>query len=714
MSIYFDGLNDNQISAVKTTEGYVRVNAGPGTGKTKVLTNRYAYLCSELGVSSKHILSITFTNKAALEMKRRINSLMPDNDGCWIGTFHSICKKILNYDINLLNFPANFKVIDEDDQKTLLREIYRDNNLNMRDGTFGKVLKEIHHYKLSLEYIPYLTNPHFSDDFPYLSECGTFGLIIQEYLKSQRRNFYLDFSDLIFFVLYLLNTNQDFREKWQKVFEYIQVDEFQDVSLSQYSLVSILSGYHKNLFIVGDVDQTIYSWRGANPSFFLDFDKQFENVTTITLSTNYRSCSPILQVSNSLIVHNTERLPKELIPTRTITHNVIYYHAKTRKEECEWIVNKILEHHKNGIPYDKIAILYRANQQSRPIEEQLLIKNMPYKIYGGQAFYKREEIKDILAYMQMLVNDDDISFLRTVNKPARGIGPKRIDVLRKYANIHNVSLFNALKNNYTNSLFNSLQIKSYIDTIEKGRSLIKASDFNLLNIVDFLLKDSGYEEMLMTDGNQDRLDNLAEFKKGVFDYVQALNGEPESLSDYMNDITLLTSLDENNKQESVKMMTVHTAKGLEFNCVFVSHLNETFFPSCRVSNKDEMEEERRIAYVAYTRAKDYLYLTNSHYLSNETEPLYPSRFIFNIEDNLLKKEGFPYSEQYLTFAQSYIHLIDMKLDGNNINNEMKIGDTVNHKLFGEGKITAINYNELTILFNDAKIRTISNLETLIL
>lgn len=362
------------ICIIKETEGYIRVVAGAGSGKTRVLTHRYVYIAKALGVPTEHILSVTFTNKAANVMKKRIRDFMPDEDGGYIGTFHSICRKILSFDIHKLNYPKNFKILDVEDQKELLRVIYEKYGLKLRNSTFSNVLDKIELYKYNLKYIPDLTSPKSVDVFPNLNveNKTSTDFIINEYPKEQRKNFYLDFADLIYFTLYLLKTDKEFNEKWSNHFEYIQVDEFQDVSAEQYELVSLLSKNNENLFIVGDPDQTIYSFRGANVNFFLDFDKKFKDVKTIILDTNYRSTPQILSASNSLITKNAKRIDKQLKPVKSSGLSVEYHHAKTRKDECDYIAKAIADIVKNGGSLNDCAVLYRNNNNSRAIRDVFL------------------------------------------------------------------------------------------------------------------------------------------------------------------------------------------------------------------------------------------------------------------------------------------------------------------------------------------------------
>ncbi len=698
-------LNNEQQSAVKETEGYIRVVAGAGSGKTRVLTHRYVYIAKALGVPTEHILSVTFTNKAANVMKKRIREFMPDEDGGYIGTFHSICRKILSFDIHRLNYPKNFKILDIEDQKELLREIYEKNGLKLKNNTFSNVLTRIEVYKFDLKYIPELISTESVKTFSNLnvSNKTSTDFIINEYLKAQRKNFYLDFADLVNFTLYLLKTDKEFNEKWSNYFEYIQVDEFQDVSPEQYELVSLLSKNNGNLFIVGDPDQTIYSFRGADVNFFLDFDKKFKDVKTIILDTNYRSTPQILNASNSLITKNTKRIEKHLKPIKKDGLSVEYHHAKTRKDECNYIAKQITDIVKNGGSLSDCAVLYRNNNNSRAIEEALIRQKITYVIFSGFAFYKRKEIKDVISYLEMAETSDDVSFLRTVNVPARGIGKTRLAFIREEAEAYGVSLYTALKNNRFNALFTGTGANEYIELIESIKALKEKYSIN--DLLDYILKETGYEKMLMEDGDRERLDNIAELKDSIREYETEAKEKVE-LSDYLNNVALITSSDRSDKVDSVKMMTVHTAKGLEFKNVFVCQLNEGIFPSSQTNTLEEMEEERRLMYVAMTRAEERLVLTDCEMNSSGQMQLAPSRFIFDIDEKAFKKTGIITSD-YTEWAKSYVNRLNPKFPIQTEKAKFNVGDTVIHEILGRGTIERIVDGAYRIRFEENKVRTIS-------
>lgn len=704
----FDKLNERQAQAVRETEGYVRVAAGAGSGKTRVLTSRYVYLAKVLGVPTEHILSVTFTNKAAWEMRKRIRAALPDEDGGWILTFHSACHKILQAYISCLAYPANFLVLDEEDQKGILQRIFDENGLTLKNFSFRRCLDALEVYKSQNAYVPYLTDPARGEIAPGLADAdnkGSMSFVILKYLQSQRKNFYLDFNDLIQFVLYLFQTRKDIAEKWQKKFEYIQIDEFQDVSAEQYQLASVLSAHHQNLFIVGDPDQTIYSWRGASVGYFLNFDKRFEGAKTIVLDKNYRSTPEIVNVGNSLISHNTARLKKQLNAVRESGPQPCYFHARSRAEESEWIAESIQTLQRQGTPLRDIAVLYRGNYMSRPIEEALLRKKIPYAVYSGVAFYQRKEIKDALAYLRFLVFGDELSFLRIVNVPPRGIGKTRLALLEGRA--RTAGWKGALQELSSHEKFKATKAAQLLQALDEGAEYARSHD--VADTLDFLLQKSGYEEYLMLCGNQDKLDNLNELKASLRELLDAAQ-EEVSAEDYLNGISLLTSADIQDRENSVRLMTIHTAKGLEFPVVFVCCLNEGMFPSRKIRSKEEMEEERRVAYVAMTRAENLLFLSDAEgYDAQAGGSLYSSRFLFNIDEKLLEKRG-NFSASHLEKSKEYIREQESEMGVLTLPQStyrFAAGDGVRHPHFGAGKVIGVQDGEYLVAFENGKTRSVS-------
>lgn len=689
MSYITDNLNEEQLKAVETTEGYIRVIAGAGSGKTRALSHRFAYLVNELGILPLNIMCVTFTNKAANEMKKRIRKLIGDNDCGYVSTFHGFCVGLLKEDGHYINYLKSFIILDTDDTEAILKEIYEEQGLTLKDASFADARKYIAKCKNIIypDYYSHLINIDNTElQNKYINTSDVMDKIFWGYVYYQKKLLALDYIDIIVVTLYILVSSQEIIEKWQKRLEYIMVDEFQDIDGKQHELVSILSNYHKNLFVVGDPDQTIYSWRGAKISFINDFDKHFPNTKTIILNKNYRSSSNILDVSNSLIEKNRDRIPKELISMQGKNVPVIYNHAKTSALEADWILQQIKIILESGNKLSDIAILYRAHYLSRPIEEKLIQNNILYTLYSGIQFYQRKEIKDILSYMRLIAYKDDLSFKRIVNEPKRNIGKSKIELLKKYSEEHACSLYDSLVDNADTEAFKKTQARKFIDMIEKYST--EYSSLSLSEILSRLLNDSGYEEYLRTNGEQERLDNLAEFKFSIFDF-EATFGEDVSLDEYLSRIALYTNTDLTTQQDTVKMMTIHTAKGLEFPFVFVCGMNEGVFPSKKVKRREELEEERRLAYVAFTRAEKALFITDSEGKNFDGSYRYPSRFIFNIEKKYLLY-SVELDEKLLFEAEWEIKKSENDMDFDIDNLPFDVGDRIIHKILGIGTISEID------------------------
>ncbi|NRY61477.1 ATP-dependent helicase [Clostridium beijerinckii] len=680
-------LNEAQKEAVTSTEGYIRVIAGAGSGKTKALTSRYIYLVKELGISTSNILCVTFTNKATREMKKRIRTVIGDNDTGLISTFHGFCRVLLKEDIHTMGYPGNFLVMDTEDMESILKIVYEQANITSRQFTFSKAKEMIGFRKRTLfQHIPYiLENDNNKIKEKFLGSKTVEDRVFFGYLYQQKKNYNLDYDDLITFALYILRTFPEKREKWQHKLEYIMVDEFQDVSNNQYELVSILSEYHKNLFVVGDPDQTIYSWRGARVEFIIYFDKKFKDTKTIMMNTNYRSSENIILASNSLIRKNTKRIDKQLIATKFENIPVMYNHAKTIYDEATWIINQIQKIIEGGKSYKDITILYRAHYVSRSIEEAFLKNKIPYVLYSGVEFYQRKEIKDILSYLRMIVFEDDLSLMRVINEPKRNFGKKRMEIITEYAENNGCSLYNALKINIEDSLIAKSKANEFVELIEKYKKIYK--EMRITDLLMELLNNSGYEAMLRQSGEDERLDNLAELKNSITDYENSA-GEETTLEDYLQEISLYTNTDVKENKDTVKMMTLHTAKGLEFPYVFICGLNEGIFPSSRNDTKEKMEEERRLAYVGYTRAENALFLSDAEGMNFNGSYRYPSRFIFNTEKTYLNYTV-ELEENLIDDANDFIVNAENNINRNN-NIQFNKGDKIIHKLFGIGRIIEVD------------------------
>lgn len=625
---YLKQLNPEQLEAATTTEGFIRVVAGAGSGKTKTLTARYMYLVEMLGISTANILCVTFTNKAAAEMKKRIRRQLPDQDLGRITTFHGFCVGLLKEDCHVVQYPTTFIVLDEEDKEAILRTVFEDLGITGRDMTIKEAVDHIGWRKGGRGYVKTLIGS--PDRLRQLSDEATTlkDKVLYRYFYEQRKCYGLDFDDLVYFALYILEQDKATRDKWQRRLEYIMVDEFQDIDKDQYALADILSGYHKNLFVVGDPDQTIYTWRGADVKFILEFDSRHENVKTIYLNTNYRSVPQILSASNALIDKNRDRLKKKLSAVRAESRKPLYFHARTGQLEADWMTANMRALHEGGMPYSAMGVLYRAHYVSRAVEESLIRNKIPYVLYSGVEFYKRKEIKDVLCYLRMIYSGDDISFLRTVNEPRRGVGRTRIGALKEYASLHGCSLYEALTACLESDLFRRSRAREYVRLIEKYRAIFDGMD--LTDLLTGILSESGYEDMLRASGEEERLDNLAELKQAIYDFARKA-GEEVSLGNYLDHAALFTNMDQTEKAQAVKLMTIHAAKGLEFPVVFLCGLSEGIFPGKRANTREKLEEERRLCYVAFTRAKDRLFLSDAAGSNYDGSFRYPSRFLFNAE-----------------------------------------------------------------------------------
>ena len=682
---YLNELNPEQYEAAVTTEGFIRVVAGAGSGKTKTLTARYMYLVEQLGISTANILCVTFTNKAAAEMKKRIRKVLPDQDLGRITTFHGFCVGLLKEDCHVIGYPTTFIVLDEEDKEAILRTVFEDLGITSRDMTIKEAVDHIGWRKGGRGYVKTLIDPDLNRLADLSNSATTLkDKVMYRYFYEQRKCYGLDFDDLVYFALHILEHDRETREKWQQRLEYIMVDEFQDIDKDQYALADILSGYHKNLFVVGDPDQTIYTWRGADVKFILEFDSRHENVKTIYLNTNYRSVPQILAASNALIDKNRERLKKELTAVRPDARKPLYFHAKTSQLEADWMTAQMRAMHDGGKTYSQMAVLYRAHYVSRTVEESLIKNKIPYVLYSGVEFYKRKEIKDIICYLRMVYAGDDVSFLRTVNEPRRGVGRTRIAALKQFAEMNRCSLYEALVANLDTKLIKSSRAKEYVRLIEKYRAIYDGMD--LTDLLSGILTDSGYELMLRTSGEEERLDNLAELKQAIYDF-QRKAGEEVTLGNYLDHAALFTNMDQTDKAQAVKLMTIHAAKGLEFPVVFLCGLSEGIFPGKRADTREKLEEERRLAYVAFTRARDRLFLSDAAGNNYDGSFRYPSRFLFNAEE-----ENLEYAvELDPSLKEDALHHIRLTEDTGPAPERPNesVGKRVLHPVFGEGTVIGI-------------------------
>ena len=678
------GLNGAQRQAVTSTEGFVRVIAGAGSGKTRALSHRFAYLVNELGILPGNILCVTFTNKSANEMRQRIHRLTGDNDTGYVNTFHGFCVSILQEDSHAVQYPKSFLVLDNGDIDSMLQLIYEERGLTLRDMTFSAARDMIEIRKLFKDpeyYRDMITLPLDTLKEKYDQASGAGDIIFYGYLYQEKKCFGLDYNDLIKFSLYIFEEHPDIRLKWQERLEYIMVDEFQDIDQLQYDLMTVLCGYHKNLFIVGDPDQTIYTWRGANVKYLLEFDQAFPGTKTILMMENYRSTPEILAAANSLIDKNAHRVKKALLPTLPSGSPVVCHLAGSQEAEAGWIAGQIQELHRQGVPYREMAVLYRAHYVTRAVEEVLLREKVPYAIYSGVQFFDRMEIKDALSYLRMIAYQDDLSFRRVVNTPKRNLGKRRMAFLQEAAEAQGCSLYQALEENVDGPLFQGTKAKQFLSLVKDFSQNYEGRPVS--EVLSALLDASGYEAMLRTEGSQERLDNLAELKQSIYEY-ETTCGEEVTLPHYLNHVALFTNADTGEPGDQVKLMTVHAAKGLEFPYVFLCSMNEGIFPSRKVRTLPGMEEERRLAFVALTRAERGLYLSEADGRNFDGSPRYPSRFLLEIDPSLLSFTE-PPEEGLLQEAQNFIRHSQSLLP----EEEAPIlpeGQRVRHFLFGEGTV----------------------------
>lgn len=699
-----DNLNAAQLEAVTTTEGYVRVIAGAGSGKTRALSHRFAFLVNELGIMPRNILCVTFTNKAANEMKRRIHKLTGDNDTGYVNTFHGFCVSVLQEDSYAVQYPKNFMVLDNNDIDQMLKMVYEERGLTLRNMTFSKARDMIEVRKL-------YKNPEYYQGMiamsieelhqKYFAATEVDDIIFYGYLYQEKKCFGLDYNDLIKFSLYIFQENEEIRLKWQQRLEYIMIDEFQDIDDLQYKLMQVLCAFHNNLFVVGDPDQTIYTWRGAKISYLLDFDKEFPNVTTIMMLENYRSTPEILAVSNDLVAKNSNRISKMLVPMLPSGSPVLYYHGTDVGQECSWMIDEIQKLHASGVEYRDITILYRAHYVTRSIEAALLKAKVPYTIYSGARFFDRMEIKDALSYLRMIAFKDDLSFRRVVNIPKRNLGEQRIKFLEDVAEKNNCSLYEAMTCNIDNEIFKRTKAKDFIKLIEYY--VQTCFEQPISELINNILDKSGYEEYLRTLGSQERLDNLAELKQSIYEY-ETTCGEECTIEHYLNHIALYTNTDMEIEGDRVKLMTIHAAKGLEFPYVFLCELNEGIFPSSRTKTIQSMEEERRLAYVAMTRAEKGLYLSDAAGRNIDNTYRYPSRFVLEVDDKLITYIV-ELEPELMQEAKNRIAFSDKLLVDSNVSNTFKPGDRVVHAIFGAGILISFDEDNQAYVIKFDKLAT---------
>ena len=669
-------LNDQQVKAIKTVDGPILIVAGAGSGKTTVLTNRVAYLIDEVGVDPESILAITFTNKAAKEMKDRMLSMLgPLAYKIQISTFHSFGLLILKEYGNLLGFDKNFTIIDSDDSLTIIKKILKEENLNPKQYNPKTIKSMISGAKNELM-DPSTYERYAATDFDKI--------VLKVYEKYQNkliRSNSLDFDDLLKLPIDLFKSNSDVLKKYQDRFKYILIDEYQDTNEAQYILSKLIASKYKNICVVGDSDQSIYSWRGANYKNILNFEKDYKNANIIMLEENYRSTKNILNAANDVIKNNKIRKEKNLWTQNDLGKKIKYHRCYDEKEEAEYVTKEIQNQIKNGVPKDEIAVLYRTNAQSRLMEEYLLKENIPYRVVGSFYFYNRKEIKDLIAYLKLIHNvRDDISLQRILNVPKRGIGEKTIEKILSKANLENASMFEAIDSG------KELEFKNMVfDLIEYELN------HSLTELIDYVLNKTGIKQELENEKTLEaevRLENLEEFKSITRSFEEK-NGII-SLEEFLYEISLVSDIEEHKDgSDLITLMTVHSAKGLEFDTVFIIGLEEGVFPHKNsFFESEQLEEERRLCYVAITRARKELYLVNARkrLLYGMDYVNQPSRFINEINEDLLDKDN----EKTVTKV-NFNNSVDKSI-------EYKIGDHIVHDKFGSGVIITVEDRILTVAF----------------
>ncbi|HEO6023342.1 TPA: DNA helicase PcrA [Streptococcus agalactiae] len=721
------GMNDKQAEAVQTTDGPLLIMAGAGSGKTRVLTHRIAYLIDEKYVNPWNILAITFTNKAAREMRERAIALNPATQDTLIATFHSMCVRILRREADYIGYNRNFTIVDPGEQRTLMKRIIKQLNLDTKKWNERSILGTISNAKNDL-----------LDEIAYEKQAGdmytqVIAKCYKAYQEELRRSEAMDFDDLIMMTLRLFDQNKDVLAYYQQRYQYIHVDEYQDTNHAQYQLIKLLASRFKNICVVGDADQSIYGWRGADMQNILDFEKDYPQAKVVLLEENYRSTKKILQAANNVINHNKNRRPKKLWTQNDEGEQIVYHRANNEQEEAVFVAstidNIVREQGKN---FKDFAVLYRTNAQSRTIEEALLKSNIPYTMVGGTKFYSRKEIRDVIAYLNILANtSDNISFERIVNEPKRGVGPGTLEKIRSFAYEQNMSLLDSS----SNVMISPLKGKAAQAVWDLANLILtlrsKLDSLTVTEITENLLDKTGYLEALQVQNtleSQARIENIEEFLSVTknFDDNPEITVEGETgldrLSRFLNDLALIADTDDSATETAeVTLMTLHAAKGLEFPVVFLIGMEEGVFPLSRaIEDADELEEERRLAYVGITRAEQILFLTNANTrtLFGKTSYNRPTRFIREIDDELIQYQGLArpvnssfgvkYSKEQPTQFGQGMSLqqalqarksnsqpqVTAQLQALNTNNShetsWEIGDVATHKKWGDGTVLEVS------------------------
>ena len=682
-----DSLNDVQKEAVVNTDGAMLILAGAGSGKTRVLTTKVAYLIKEKGVRPDNVLAITFTNKAAKEMKERIYSLV-GNDAfkIQISTFHSFGLKILKQNYNLLGYQSNFTIIDSDDSLSVVKKIMKELGIDTNKYNPRAVRSAISNNKNEM------IDPINYENYVHTDYDEVVRDVYKKYEKNLKLNNAIDFDDLLILPLKLFKENPFVLKEYQEIYKYIFIDEYQDTNEPQYLLSKLISSKYKNITVVGDADQAIFTWRGANYRNILNFEKDYKDAKVVVLEENYRSTKTILNAANNVIRNNKVRKEKNLWTENDEGNKITYYKAFDEKDESYYVVKEIKKLLNENISPNDICVLYRANAQSRTIEEAFLSNAISYRIVGAYAFYNRKEIKDLMAYLKLIYNEkDDISLLRVINYPKRGIGNKSIENLSIKADVSNKSLYEVIDSG------KELEFKNLIERMKK-----ESEKLSLTELIDYVLKESGIKESLESEKTLEadiRLENLEEFKSITKNFEESEG--IVSLEDFLDELSLVSDVSEqkNETEEKVTLMTMHAVKGLEFDYVFVIGMEEGLFPhSNSMESSDELEEERRLCYVAITRAKKKLYIVNarSRMLYGRVSSNIPSRFISEMGEDVLDE-----------IKKDTSNLTNKKIDKEkmfNEDNDLHPGDFVKHDKYGAGVVINIDGSIATISFTHSGVK----------
>ena len=744
-----NGMNDRQAEAVQTTEGPLLIMAGAGSGKTRVLTHRIAYLIDEKMVNPWNILAITFTNKAAREMRERAEKLKTEAQDCLIATFHSMCVRILRREADHIGYNRNFTIVDPGEQRTLMKRILKNLNLDPKKWNERAILGTISNAKNDL--IDEVAYANLAGDMytEIVAKCYT------AYQKELRQSEAMDFDDLIMLTLRLFDQNPDVLTYYQQRYQYIHVDEYQDTNHAQYQLVKLLASRFKKICVVGDADQSIYGWRGADMQNILDFEKDYPEAKVVLLEENYRSTKTILQAANEVIRNNRNRRPKNLWTQNEDGEEIVYYRANDEQDEALFVARTIDQLSREGYSHKDFAVLYRTNAQSRTVEEALLKANIPYTMVGGTKFYSRKEIRDVISYLNLIANpSDNISYERVVNEPKRGVGPGTVEKIRNFASSQEISLLDAS----ANILLSPVKGKAAQAVYEFANILLDLreclDDYTVTELVEAVLEKTGYAAVLAAQAtleSQARIENIEEFLSVTKNFDESPDNPADEsgldkLSRFLNDLALIADTDDGDTESSeVTLMTLHAAKGLEFPVVFLVGMEENVFPLSRASeDEDELEEERRLAYVGITRAEKILYLTNakSRMLYGERRYNEPTCFLREISSALLDYQGLARPENS-PYKVSYINSDTSKFgQGMSLAQAMQerkrqaapssistgslpfgkssqpskpevawaIGDIVHHKKWGDGTVLAVsgsgNSQELKINFPEVGLKKV--------